>query len=90
MKPRILLTILVLVFSTLAWSQESQRTEDSTTNDQSPTNEESAPELELPYSQLLVPPMPVSALQMPLAFTSEIPRSNFLHQHAGAMRAQRA
>jgi hypothetical protein len=77
-KPRILLTILVLVFSTLAWSQESPRSADSTTNDQPSTNEESALELELPYSQLLVPPMPVSALQMPLAFSSEIPRSNFL------------
>lgn len=33
---------------------------------------------ELPYSEPLTPPMPVSALQMPLRFTSETERTNFV------------
>ena len=33
---------------------------------------------ELPYSEALTPPMPVSALEVPLRFTSETERSNFV------------
>lgn len=33
---------------------------------------------ELPYSEPLTPPMPVSGLEMPLRFTSETERSNFV------------
>jgi hypothetical protein len=33
---------------------------------------------ELPYTEALTPPMPVSGLQMPLMFSSETPRSNFV------------
>ena len=33
---------------------------------------------ELPYTELLKPPLPVSGLQMPLMFSSETARSNFV------------
>jgi hypothetical protein len=33
---------------------------------------------ELPYTVVLTPPMPVNNLVMPLGFSSEVPRSNFL------------
>ena len=33
---------------------------------------------EMPYTEVLTPPMPVSGVQMPLTFSSENPRSNFV------------
>jgi hypothetical protein len=33
---------------------------------------------EIAYTEILVPPMPVSGLRMPLTFSSETPRSNFV------------
>jgi hypothetical protein len=37
-----------------------------------------APALELPYTEVLTPPVPVSGVQMPLTFPSDGTRSNFL------------
>jgi hypothetical protein len=33
---------------------------------------------EMPYTEVLMPPLPVSGLQMPLTFSSENPRTNFV------------
>jgi hypothetical protein len=59
-------TIAVVVLAAAGWSQEA---------DNAPTPAFGA---EIPYTETLTPPLPVSGLQMPLAFSSENPRSNYV------------
>ena len=62
----ILISLSIVFLASLGWGQDEH------TVPASPLG------LELPYTEVLTPPMPVSALRMPLTFSSETPRSNFV------------
>ena len=66
MKRRIILAIAISILGTSGWGQN--------------VNSDPAPAFgtELPYTEVLAPPMPVTGLHRALAFSSETPRSNFL------------
>lgn len=66
MKQHILVTISVSVLAAVSWSQKLDLAPTPAFGD------------ELPYTEILTPPMPVSGLQMPLMFSSETSRSNFV------------
>jgi hypothetical protein len=83
MKPRRLLVISACLVASVAWGQETPAHQQAPAQQGSPAqqessaNEESSQEPEFSYSEVLNPPLPVSALQMPMAFPSETERSNF-------------
>jgi hypothetical protein len=66
MKRHIFILFSVVLLVSWSWSQEEH------------TVPASALGPELPYTEVLKPPMPVSGLQMPLTFSSETPRSNYI------------
>jgi hypothetical protein len=67
-KRHIFSAILVVTLCAFSWAQEDSHTV--------PIPAIIGPEM--PYTEILTPPMPVSGMQMPLTFSSESPRSNFV------------
>lgn len=72
-----MLLISSVVFGT-CWFTHAQATPNA-----SPT----IPEANVPYSEVLVPPMPVAGIRAPLSLASEPPRSNFIRGSLGITAA---
>jgi hypothetical protein len=65
-KRHILISLSIVLLASLVWGQDGH------TVPASPIGPE------LPYTEVLTPPMPVRGVQMPLTFSSETERSNYL------------